>query len=211
MWSKKLSISDRCKRAFEQFKHDAEGVTAIEFGLVALPFLMLLFGIMAVGLFFFTQFSLENAVWAASRDLRTGVYQTNASGSRYFGLTSELAKDEFKKSICDRTPSYVSANCTSDIRVLVQSYTGATSNTASTAPITKPNCLATPSTLVSNTDAKASFSTGSQSSVVLVTVCYAYRLGGLMPFLKFGSMGGGVHLIQASAAFQSEPYSGSGS
>jgi Flp pilus assembly protein TadG len=44
------------------WRSDTAGVTAVEFAMVAVPFLMLLFGIITVGLFFFTTFSLENAV-----------------------------------------------------------------------------------------------------------------------------------------------------
>jgi hypothetical protein len=209
MRSPQITIATRLNQAAERFRRDAEGVTAVEFGLVAMPFFMLLFGIMAVGLFFFTQYSLENAVWAASRDLRTGIFQSAASGSRYAGKTGDALKDEFKAAICERTPGYVKAHCDTDIRIIIQAYANATNNTANPTPITKPACLANASTLVSEADAKSASSAGSAGSVVLVTACYAYRLGGLMPFLKFGNMGNGTHLMQASSAFQSEPYSGS--
>jgi len=51
------------------------GATAIEFGMVALPFVLLLFGILSVCLYFFTTFTLENAVWHAARAIRTGQVQ----------------------------------------------------------------------------------------------------------------------------------------
>jgi Flp pilus assembly protein TadG len=203
------TISDHMNRAMKRFQRNTEGVTAVEFGLVGLPFFMMLFGIMGVGFFFFTQQSLENAVWAASRDLKTGIFQTGASGSRYAGKTGDALKDEFKKAICEKTPNYVSTNCDADVRIIIQAYASATSNTANATPITKPACLANASTLVSEADAKSSSNAGGAGAVVLVTACYAFRLGGLMPFLKFGNMGNGTHLMAASAAFQSEPYAGS--
>ena len=211
MRSLQSTMTTKMNRAIKRFQRDTKGVAAVEFGLVAIPFVMMLFGIMAVGLFFFTQNSIENAVWAASRDLRTGIFQSAASGSRYAGKTGDALKDEFKKAICERTPGYVQGNCTADMRIIVQAYSNATNNTANATPISKPACLANANTLVSEADAKLNSNAGSAGSVVLVTACYAYRLGGLMPFLKFGNMGNGTHLMQASSAFQSEPYSGSGS
>jgi TadE-like protein len=198
-------------RAAQRLRREESGATAVEFGFVIVPFFMLLFGVMAAGLFFFTSFSLENAVWAASRDLRTGVYQTNAAGSRYFGKTGDALKDEFKKAICERAAGFVNTGCANDVRILVASYSSATSASDSNLDsIPAPQCRDTangkPNALRTETDTRAGFSAGSQGSVVLVTACYAYKLGGSFPFLKFGNMGNGRHLIQASAAFQSEPY-----
>ena len=51
-------------------KQDKSGSTAIEFAIVALPFLMMIFGTLAVGLFYFTTFALENAVEQAGRLIR---------------------------------------------------------------------------------------------------------------------------------------------
>jgi Flp pilus assembly protein TadG len=206
------SILSVGRYASTRFRRDDHGTTAIEFGFVAFPFFMLLFGILSAGLYFFTSFSLENAVWTASRDMRTGVFQTAASGSRYAGKTGDALKDEFKKAICEKAATYVNTSCTADVRVLVASYSSATTAAdANLDSIPPPQCRDTangnPNSLRTETDVKAAFNAGGQGSVVLVTTCYVYKLGGAFPFLKFGNMGNGTHLIQASAAFQSEPYS----
>ena len=62
----------RSMRLGRRLARDENGVTAIEFAMVGLPFFMMLFGIMGVGFYFFTIFNLENAVEQASRPLRTG-------------------------------------------------------------------------------------------------------------------------------------------
>ena len=54
---------------------DESGFTAVEFAIVAMPFVMLLFGILSVCLYFFTNFTMENAVWQAARAIRTGQFQ----------------------------------------------------------------------------------------------------------------------------------------
>ena len=80
-------------RRLKLIRRNDDGATAIEFAIVSMPFLALLFGIMSVSLVFFWIFTMENAVWAASRDLRTGVFQTQAVGSRYAGLTGDALKN----------------------------------------------------------------------------------------------------------------------
>ena len=64
------SFLARQRRASLRFRHDTGGVVTIEFALLALPFFMLMFGIILVGLHHFTTFSLENAIDVASRQLR---------------------------------------------------------------------------------------------------------------------------------------------
>ncbi len=63
------------RRLLSRWRADASGATAIEFGIVALPFSMFAYGIILIGLYFFTTFSLENALERASRLIRTGQAQ----------------------------------------------------------------------------------------------------------------------------------------
>ena len=65
----------RLRWQLRRWRRDQSGVTAIEFGIVAMPFMMLLFGIISVCLYFFTKFTMENAVWQAARAIRTGQFQ----------------------------------------------------------------------------------------------------------------------------------------
>jgi Flp pilus assembly protein TadG len=57
---------------------DKEGVTAIEFALVALPFFTVVFAILELGLAFIVNRMVDNAVIEASRMIRTG----QASGAK---------------------------------------------------------------------------------------------------------------------------------
>ena len=163
---------------------------------------MMLFGIMSVCHLFFWIFTSENAVWTASRDMRTGAFQTVASGgtvtgSPYNGKTGDALKTEFKKQICKNTVN--ATDCESNSVVLVQS-------TAGFGSIAEPSCKTNTNALVSDTDAMAAFNAGSASSTVLVTLCYAWAFGGKLPFFKIGTLNNGAFLIQASAAFRTEPY-----
>jgi Flp pilus assembly protein TadG len=164
---------------------DNAGVTAIEFAMVAVPFLMLLFGIITVGLFFFTTFSLENAVERAARLIRTGQVQES-------GMTAA----QFKEQVCVHAPAYV--DCTGKMRVNVQSF-------ADFSNVVTPSCVDNGGNLVA--PAGTAYSPGGSGQVVLVTVCYEWELAGNLPFLTVGSMPNGSALIQASTTFRTEPYS----
>jgi Flp pilus assembly protein TadG len=175
----------RAGRRLEGWCSDEGGVTAIEFAMVAVPFLMLLFGIITVGLFFFTTFSLENAVERAARLIRTGQVQES-------GMTA----DQFKQEVCEHAPAYV--DCAGKMRVNVQNFTNF-------ANVATPSCVDNGGNLVP--PAGTSYSPGGSGEVVLVTVCYEWELAGNMPFLTVGSMSNGSALIQASTTFRTEPYS----
>ena len=56
----------RARALLRRWRGDESGATAVEFGIIALPFLLLLFGIMSVCLFYFANFAIENAVWQAA-------------------------------------------------------------------------------------------------------------------------------------------------
>lgn len=193
-----MARSFRSARRFSlRLRRDEDGATAVEFALVSLPFFMLLFGILSVCQLFFWIFTSENAVWTASRDMRTGSFQTAASGSPYAGLTGDALKTEFRRQICLKTVNF--NDCFNNSVVLVQAK-----NTFAT--ITQPNCKTAANALVANADAMSAFDAGAQSSIVMVTLCYAWSFGGKLPFFPLGQLSDGSFLIQASAVFETEPY-----
>ena len=168
-----------------RLRRDDRGVTAIEFAMVATPFLALLFGIMGVGLFFFTTFTLENGVEQAARLLRTGQAQEA-------GLTAS----QFKTRVCNNVPALV--DCASKVRVNVLSFNDAADITADTLP----TCLNGDNTLSGATE----YTPGGPSQLVVVWACYEWELSSKIPFINLGNMAGGSRLIQATAVFRSEPY-----
>ena len=94
---------NRARRFGIRLKRNDDGATAVEFGLIALPFFAMLFGVLSVCQLFFWTFTMENAVWTASRDMRTGTFQTAASGSPYAGLTGDALKTAFRQQICNKS------------------------------------------------------------------------------------------------------------
>lgn len=181
------------RRLVRRFVAHDGGATAVEFGIVALPFVMLIFGIIAVALYYFQISSMENAAWQAARAIRTGQMQ-NQSGS-YSAATTDSAKRTVLKNVfCASAPAL--SNCASNLVVIVQSSTAFSG-------ISAPSCSLAGTML---TDAQTGFSPGASSSVVMVTFCYAWAMGGKLPFFKLGNLSNGNFLMQASVAFRTEPY-----
>jgi Flp pilus assembly protein TadG len=185
MWRAQLRLR-KCRK-------DEAGHTAVEFAMVSLPFVMLLFGIIAVCLYFFTVFTMENAVWQAARAIRTGQFQQGLG--IYAGLkTDEDRKKAFKAALCEKSPAYI--ECEKAV-VMVQSNSGGFGS------ISPPLCASDGSMV---DQSKAEFNPGGASSVVLVTVCYPWSFGGKLPFLATSNLNDGSLLIQASVTFRTEPF-----
>jgi Flp pilus assembly protein TadG len=170
---------------------DEQGVSAIEFAIVATPFFLFVLGLIGVGLYFFTMSSLSYGVEAAARQIRTGQAQKAA-----------LNVGQFKSLVCAAAGSYI--NC-SKLSVLVQS-----GDTWSV--ITPQACVDSNNNMVASTgtssDAISTYA-GVASKVVLVTLCYQWDLAQTFSYLKLGKNadGSGSAIVQAATAFRTEPYS----
>jgi Flp pilus assembly protein TadG len=163
----------------------------VEFAIVAIPFFMLIFGVIGIGLYFFTANALENGVETAARKIRTGEAQK-----------SDLTVDGFRDLVCSATGTYI--NC-DKLSVVVQSA-------GVWGDIVPQPCLDADGNIVPSTGSegeKVSKYTGMASQVVLVTLCYQWDLAESFGFLNFGanSDGSGAAILQAATAFRTEPYS----
>lgn len=183
----------RARMLLRRLRREESGATAVEFGVIALPFLLLLFGIMSVCLFYFANFAIENAVWQAARAIRTGQLQQGKGA--YTGASTDADKKAaFKQALCSYAPTFL--DCNSKAVVIVQSN-------ANFSGISEPSCTSDGNVI---NQSSAAFNAGSGSSVVLVTVCYPWNFGGKLPLFKMGNLNDGSLLMQASVAFRTEPY-----
>lgn len=166
-----------------RFRRAREGATAVEFAIVATPFLALMFGILDLGLVFLVSTTLENAVEEASRKIRTGELQT-AGGTA----------STFKTAVCDEL-SWLGTDCSSALHVDVRTF-------ATFANVTTSD----PTTNGAFDDTKTQFSTGGSESIVLVRVYYEWGL--MAPLMNPGlkNLANGKRMISATATFRNEPY-----
>jgi len=179
------------------------GSAAIEFAFVAPAFFVLLLGIMEVGIMFFAQFTMQNSVMTAARLIRTGTAQATAFasapkcsggvGGTGPGGAYASSQQWFKDQICCGISGLL--DCT-NLHVDVEKSNGFGS------------------TFTSNTDSNGLYipvtdnypATLAACDVVLVRASYTWKVQtpGTTWFLV--NMANGAHLISATSAFRTEPY-----
>jgi Flp pilus assembly protein TadG len=169
---------------------DESGTAAIEFAIVAMPFLLFMLGLMGMGLYFATAQSLQYGAEAATRIIRTGEAE---KGGTTVG--------QFRQYVCDKAGPFI--NCTK-LNVIVDHGTTWTQVAPRACLDNKNNMTAS----TGSTSEPITKYSGSASEVVLVTLCYKWDVASNFPFLKLGSGAGGTGpaIIQATTAFKSEPY-----
>lgn len=174
----------RLRRNAQRMRKAARaGSAALEFALIAPIFFVLLMGTMEVGIMFFAQFTLQNAVMTAARTIRTGQV-----------AAANMTATQFRTAICSQISPILA--CDGNLQIDVESFSNFSSvNFAS--PLTASN------TLDPNLN---NFSTGTVCSVVLVRAFYTWSVVTplLTPFMV--NMANNEHLLTATAAFRNEPY-----
>lgn len=166
------------------FLRRQDGLSALEFGLIATPFFLLVLGIIEVALIFWAGYELENATAATARLVRTGQAQ-NAAWS-----TSQLAAQ-----LCSKV--VILPNCTTNVRLNIQTF-------STFAGITAPSALDQNGAVRND----FTYSLGSSGSIVLVTAYYEWTLTNPLTRATLANLSNGDYLLQASAAFRNEPYAG---
>lgn len=181
-----------------RFCAERRGATAVEFALVALPFLILVYGVFELGLLFLALTTLQNATDQASRLLRTG--QT--------GQASGATQASFRNTICEQM-NWMVSDCKARLVVDVKVYTSFTSGLADSQPDVVQSDPSAPGDSSKNTfhPDRARFETGNQQQIVLVRVFYPWKL--LFPLKNSAlvNLADGSHLLTASAAYRNEPWS----
>lgn len=125
------------------FLSDRKGATAIEFALIAVPFLGLLFATFDLGLSFLVERNLDEAVQNAARQIRIGAMQ---------GSATVTAAKFVSNYVCPTSGSLLSSivNC-SQLIVDVRTATSFTANDMTNdfykTPTTNEFCLGSPRTI----------------------------------------------------------------
>jgi Flp pilus assembly protein TadG len=165
-----------------RFARQQDGAAAIEFGLIAAPFLALIFAIMETAMVFFAGQSLEAAVAVSSRLIMTGQAQTG-------GFTQAA----FKTAVCNNIVALF--DCANKLYVNVQNYSDFNSATA-TPPYNNGQLDTT----------KMQYQPGAQGSVVVVSLYYQWPIYVSLLSNNLSNQSGNNRLLVATAAFKNEPY-----
>lgn len=180
-------------RRVRPFKADEAGSSAVEFAIVATPFLMFIFGLIGCALYFFTTSSIESGMDRTSRLIRTGE-----------AVTDKMTVDQFKQDVCSSAGNWIDCN---KLQIFVTSYSNgwAGLNSAKPQPCVEDGAIVL--NPAPGTDLIAIYS-GAASDVVVVTACYKWDFTAKLPFLKLGNMADGTMMLQTATSFRSEPYPG---
>jgi Flp pilus assembly protein TadG len=174
--------------AARRFVREQDGAVAVEFGLVMVPFLAVLFAIVETAIVFFAGQTLETAVADSARLIMTGQAQ---SGN--YGAT------EFKNAVCSKV--YGLFDCQNGIYVDVRKY----SSFASVS-------LTRPVDANGNFQNNMAYDPGGPGCITVVRLYYQWPVYLKLSGLNLADLANGKRLLAATAAFRNEPYaSGTGS
>ncbi len=168
----------------QRLKRDERGTTAVEFALIALPFLLTLLAVFEFGSEFVFQTALDEATTDSSRQIRTGALQSTGTGS-----PSSMAA-----AICSNL-KFASSGCTGKLSVDVRVF-------QSLSAVSTPN----PFSSGALDPAQLSFQLGGPGNIVLVTTYYQWTVfvPGLSQFMT--PLNNGQIVIKSTVAFRNEPY-----
>lgn len=170
-----------------RFARDQRGASALEFAIVAAPFIFLLLAIMQIGYVYFANFALDGAVSNGARLIRTGQAQLHGF---------DAAK--FKEELCKGLVGPLSCG---KLMLDVRSYDNFS---AAAAGLTPP--LDSDGKMNNN----VAFDPGSPEQVVIVRAFYPLEIGSLFPSAyglgSMGNMADGDRMLVSTAAFRNEPY-----
>jgi Flp pilus assembly protein TadG len=177
-----LAVRTGSRLGLRGFARAREGAAAVEFGLVAAPFLALLFAIMETAFVFFAGQSLEYAASQAGRLIMTG--QQDAA---------KWDQAAFKTQVCNRIIALF--DCQSKLYVNVQKYSTFTG--AGTTP---------PYTSGQLDPSKVKYEPGVPGDVIVVQLYYQWPIYVSLLNSKLSNQNGNHRLLVATNAFRNEPY-----
>lgn len=175
-----------------RFLADEHAATAVEFALVAAPFLALIVAIIQTFLVIFAGQLLETVVSQSSRQILIG--QAQSAG---------LSQSQFATQVCDQVRILFNCN---NLMIDVETYTSFSGTNVSSA---FPQTNSTLPALTFNAQGQVTntwqYNPGTAGQVVVVRVMYQWPVfGGPLGF-NLANLPNGNRLIMAAAAFQNEP------
>lgn len=173
----------RLSRITRRFARHEEGATAVEFGIVAAPFLGLMFAIMETALVFFASQTLETAVADSARLIMTGQAQQ-----------ANYSEQQFKDQVCSRIKGLF--DCQTKMKIDVKKYDtfGAIDNAK---PIGPDGKLQT---------SNFGYQPGGPGQIVVVRLMYEWPVFASVLNFNLADLSGSNRLLIATAAFRNEPY-----
>ena len=169
-------------KTLRRFSRGEDGVAALEFAIVATPFLALMFAIMETALVFFAGQTLETAVADSARLIMTGQAQS-----------ANMTQAQFKSSVCARIAGLF--DCANGMQIDVKTYTNF-SAVDNSKPVDANGNLLT----------NFGYAPGGPGQIVVVRLMYQWPVYVSLLGFSLSDMSGNKRLVMATAAFRNEPY-----
>ena len=177
-WFRRLVPSSLARR----FARQQDGSAAVEFSLVAIPFLGLTFAILETALVFFAGQTLETAVTDSARLIMTGQAQDKS-----------WTKEDFKAEVCSRIYGLFDCN---GIYVDVKTYDNFAS-ISNDLPLTDGTI----------DESKLNYSPGNPGQIEVVTLYYQWPITVSLLGNNLANINNNKRLLVATAVFCNEPFS----
>ena len=171
----------RARTAIERFLHCRNGSPAVEFALVAAPFVALMVAIMQVGLIYFAQELLESAVEQTARLVLTG-------------QSASMTQSQFATALCNNSPGlFACANFMIDLQP---------ATSFANANVSQPTLTFNAQGNVTNT---WQYSTGVPGDIMVMRVMYQWPVFlGPLGF-TLANEPNSMLLLMATSVFRNEP------
>ncbi|MEM9749422.1 MAG: TadE/TadG family type IV pilus assembly protein [Pseudomonadota bacterium] len=162
------------------FSRAQDGVAALEFGLLALPFLMILMATIELSILMATNSTVSSALGAASRQIRTGQVQAG-----------DLDRDDILNTVCDFLNNV--GGCDGKLYLEVRNFSQFSAYNSN-----EPIC--------SDRGGEPPFEPGAAGDVVMVRICYIYDV--LIPGvgITLATIGDDKRAIVSTSVFRNEPF-----
>ena len=169
-----------------RFVRRQDGAAAVEFALIAAPFLALTFAILETAFVFFAGQVLETAAADSARLIMTGQAQT-----------AGYSAAEFKTQVCARIFGLFDCE---KIYVNVKSYSTFAAVSGATSPVVNGQFDAS----------KMAYEACGPGKIEVVTLYYQWPIYVLLLGNTIANLNGGKRLLAATAVFRVEPYGSTG-
>ena len=169
-------------RMVRRFARKEDGAAAVEFAMVAAPFLALVFAILETALIFFAGQVLETATTDSARLIMTGQAQKGG-----------FNQEQFKQEVCKRV--YGLFDCEGGIKVDVRTYSS----------FSAPD-MSKPIDQNGNVTFQPEYQPGGPGDIIVVRLLYEWPVWISLLGLNLSDLSGNKRLLMATAAFRNEPY-----
>ena len=184
-----------------RFARDRRGATAIEFALLAMPFILAMLAVLEYGYVYLINASMDNALAITSRLVRTGQAQTTSityvdtstNPATTITTSNPITASQFSAMVCSKM-SWV-ANCKGSLQVSAEvqsAWTGQSSTSPTQGGVLRTNLP---------------FNMGADRCIVLLHSYYTWQMITPAIWTGAGKLNNNGILLTSAALILNEPYS----